>query len=747
MNAGTVLGFYFGVLLIIFGSGGWIAVVCTPQRLQEYKLTISFVFGLIWLILLSAWSSYLSFAFKESAGLSLVVSCLLSAAAMIVEIRKGLWRKWLPGKDQALALLLAFVSGLLVLIPYLIFKAPFTYGDGFTYICIADYLRDHSYFQPANPNPWFPWLTQMKLYQDGGFRMGAQFFLAFAGAVFRRTFSLEVYMPCVAAGQFCLVLGVWFFCRFGLSLPAKAAIAAVIFAAFHLSIPINNAIIGFYPQVFGMAILLVTFSLISKLETWKENRLSYVVLTAGAIGGLVLSYSELLPFFVLSLLPFTVLKILKYRSSGRAMLLNICAAGGLAVLLSNIALIKALHALKIQMNVVVGGNLAYSVWNYLTILFSLHLFYPNSFIANQYPVVYMLGIFAVVFGIYLVFEGFVCSVEWKDQKRKLLVLASSFLLVLIYSLFFATNPWQPGVKGHSWNIYKTVTYLFIFFPAIIGMSFAQFQQKNRLRRFLGSGVVIGYVFTSLVLNYFNAFNCTDRIRLYTGNDSNPVQEYYQLYNKLKSEQRPIYIITPPELIKHKQMIAYVLQKNKVAADWSDDDGYIYPYLLPENVSPPLKHDEVILVYNPNAADKTANMEILKSKVYLDFISGVYELEKNAAAAWHWSSGNAEIRALNLSTIPTEVTLKFKIGLAVNDSAKGFELYRDDIRQKEFKVQPNQLTACRFKVLLKPGKNLIRLKYLGEPVRLGADPRELAYQIQDFQYDINSKHAAKGGAGD
>lgn len=608
--------FFFSTLIIIFVSGIWLTVVFIPSKYKEYKIPAGFILGFTWLILQSSWSSYLGFPFRQSAYFILTASVLCGIIAFYFEFKRGNLKDWIPDKIQVAILSLGCVSGILVLLPVLLFNAMNPYIDGFTYISISDYLVDHSYFQPAEPNPYYPWLTQMKIYQDVGLRMGAQFFLAFLTSVFGQTFSLDLFMPALAVGQFCLVLSIWLFCRCGLSLPSKVSIIAVVFTAFHLSIPISNAISGFFPQAYGTVLMTVVFTLLIKLESWNENRIAFVLLTSLTSAALVLTYSEMLPFVVLSTAFIFILKVLQNRKQLAGMIANLFLAGIASIILSNVGFINAVKAVKIQLGAVVGWNIPYLIWDYLLTVFSLSpiQFRSVNEIFGQYPVIYFLLYIAAAVGVVLIFKGFVLNKEFLSTKLNLASLASSFIIMLVYFTFIARNPWIPSQRGHTWSAFKTLQYSFFIIPPIIAITYNGLFRNSKLLRNTGVVLLSCFIASSVIFSCVFAYASTQHMRKQTGNARNPIGEYYKLYAKLKDENRPINIIIPKESNgshKHKQMLAYILHKHQIISDWTDD-GYIYPHLLPEYQAPAPREDGITLIFNPNSENKTANMEIRES---------------------------------------------------------------------------------------------------------------------------------------
>ncbi len=730
MNSLLSILFYIGIIVIVFISGIWISVLFIPNQFSKYKLIGSFLFGFMWLILFCTWMSYIGFSFNQSAFFILAFSIISSIIAIYIEIKRDNGSAWLDDSSTKWILLIGIASGILVLLPIVLFNALSPYCDGFTYVSIADYLLDHGYFVHANPNPYYPSISQMELYQDRGLRMGAQFFLAFMTAVFKRSFSIELFMPCLAAAQFFMVSAMWLFCRIGLKIRTNASIIAVIFVSINLGILFNNSIQGFFPQAYGIVIMLVIFSLFLNIEKWNDFIISSIVLTAIAIATLIITYSELLPIIVLSILFLLIYKTIMNQKDTLTFLKNTSIVVLLSILFSNVGFFKALDAIQTQIGSVNGWHIPYTLWEYILLIFALDPVWNSNMIFNRYPIIYFGVSLGALLGIYIIFNEFICKNKWLDIKLQLIVLGLPFLLLIIYFGFFVENPWLPGEIGQTWNVWKTVQYMYVLIPPIIGLSYYQFFNKNKIYRIIGKYVIVGLVITSIVFTGYFSYGMTETMRVFTGNTINPINEYYRLYEKLKDEKKPINLYLPADLAKHKELIAYFLQKHELVSDWRSDN-YLQG-MIPQR----MRKDGITLVYNPNSRNKIANMEILGNNVYLNFVAGAYGMEKNEKQTWTWTSGKVDIMTINPTEDLKKVNLTFSIGLPPTisgDAKRTIDIIQNDQKIFELQVKPNEPNIFDLDFDINPGENSIILKYNGEIVKVGQDTRDLAFSIVNFKY--------------
>ncbi|TDL51865.1 hypothetical protein E2R60_19860 [Paenibacillus dendritiformis] len=718
---------FFCLIIITFISGYWLAVILVPEKLKRYKLLFSFVLGTMWLILINSWVSYMGFTSNASSVYIFISSVLLSLMALFREIRLKCFHQGILYKSNYIILALSFISAGLVLFPIVYFHAFNPYIDGFTYISISDFLLDHSYFEAADPNPYYPWMTQMKLYQEVGYRMGSQFLLAFFTSILNREMSIDVFVPVTALSQFMLIIAVWLFSRIGLKIPVKAAIIAAVFTCFHLSIPLNVAEWGFFPQAYGVMLAVIVFTLflcISKWEQWGLKK--SIVLTSLASASLVVTYSEYVPFAALSILILVIYKAIKHRQLKMGVV-KIASVSILTIIISNVAFINAIRAIKHQLGAVVGWHQSYSLWDYILMVLSLNPIYENLF--TKFPIIYFIVSLISLIVAYIVSKYFVFIDRWKSQKTDLILIASSFFLMLVIYTFFVYNPWISSQLGHTWNINKIVQYMFLLFPPVIGLS--MYSYIKRQKKFISVILGLVYVSITLIFTYYYSMVNTEQMRIYTGDTDYPINQYYKLKQAYENKEGPINIVISSDLIKHRQMIAYFLKEKKLVSDWSNDD-YISYMMSEEYRNKNFEKNGITLLFNNNAETKIANMELVDDKVALFFTSGVFGLERNAENSWQWSSGSADLQLINNSEDRKPITLKFSVRLppGVSETNVLTVLYEGKtIAEKP--INYSGINDVNIQLDTFPGLSNLQLVYSGSAVTLPDDPRSLAFSIVDL----------------
>lgn len=107
----------------------------------------------------------------------------------------------------------------------------------------------------------------------------------------------------------------------------------------------------------------------------------------------------------------------------------------------------------------------------------------------------------------------------------------------------------------------------------------------------------------------------------------------------------------------------------------------------------------------------------------------YGAEAGKSTYWRWSRGSSTVTLVNPHAYPIEADMDFKLaGLDHRQMTVTFDeshlLWTGEITNA---LTPIKLTHLR----IEPGRNLIRFKYVGEPVRIATDPRSFAFNLRDW----------------
>ena len=364
MNLSVVL-LLIGMWIICCGMGYGLVYLLLPRHWRLERVLLLPVFGSALVIFLSSVLSYAGVGMRTAAPL---VICAGAAISIWVHF----WKSYdvISASDWRIAAytnLLGLSAGFVALSSIVFYAAWDPYTDAFTYCSIADYLQHASYFRPADPDAYYPVLTQMLFYQRSGLRMGSNFLLGFFTALFRKEYSFDTYMPVLALGLWIAVPGLWVLCRRVLFVPIAATAIATALYALHVGIPITNALWGFLPQTWGIAFMLPMIALHVR-ATSRTGRLNRLI-GAGVLGGMtLLFYTEIIPFALLAIASCYLVRL----AFGRLRFF-ICLVSGVGPVLISVitAPIAAWNFVKViaaQMSAVVGWDPKLRAMDYLLML-------------------------------------------------------------------------------------------------------------------------------------------------------------------------------------------------------------------------------------------------------------------------------------------------------------------------------------------------------------------------------------------
>lgn len=593
-----ILYFIVSVLGSIF-LGMPVAVLI--RRGREYRMDIialAFIMGCALTMLPAYLLSMIGLSMKRIVPILLALDAVLWIAVCVKKLI------FLPKAMEWVFLAVCVAAGSLVLIQMVVYHASFPYSDGYTYVSIADYLAENACRTRVELDPYHPWLSQVYLYQNCGFRMGTQFLLSFWAVLFGQEYSIVAYVPISGLAVSLFGSCVWYFLADRKGLELQNRLFAIVFSAFNASIVLWCAIFGFLPQLFGMA--LVCACLRAVRTAMQENKLSMYIEGAIMAAALCLCYSELAPFYVL----MAVMQYVFYSRRQKAWLANmkglVITAIFSAVLLGPY-LVDMLRALIIQFGANVG-------WNQRTDWLS-----SISWIISSVPGQYLfsdmkphkLALLGITLAMaYVLIRGIA---KGKKPTSESVILSESimvsvpFLVMLIYFEFFAANPFGEGA-GNAWSIFKLLQYYsiipFCYYFLYYGSAFSDGGSFNRILR---ACVPVAFIVLSVVYTTSFSHNITRQMVDYTGSER-PMQEYLALSERYEETDRVINLVDIPQ--QQRKLLTYFLRKNKLASDWTSD-GYFSPY------SPDMNPD-----YAPDGIDLVAGT------ASADSLAGVVELEED-----------------------------------------------------------------------------------------------------------------------
>lgn len=717
--------YYFLCILGIFflGVPGYI-LFCQNKKVM---IPFSCLFGVAEIIFISYWCSISGLTERQIVYVVLTVF-VLSWGYLLTKAKKHLIYRFC--KQDMLLLLLCSLAGMLPMMPILVFGAAFPYSDEYTYICIADYLLEHGYNEMPALDAYHPWLTQVYLYQLCHLRMGAQFFLSFWTAIAGENYSIILYAPISGVGVFLFGMAVWLYVS-DFFASSKATLYAVIFSVFNITIVVWCAEIGFLPQIFGFSFMILGLRGIKNVLKSDVFDKIKILECAFFIVVLAFCYSELIPFLFL----FLIIYVFMYGHFGYSMQ-NSCFRM-LFVMLASIALMGAyslemIYAIWFQINSPVGWEQSTNWFSYVGYLFSTVPAYFNYAQANN-QLLKMSFVIATLFMIIALCRG----IKYYTNSNKILLefvaVSLPYLLLLIYFSSIAQNPFGLGF-GNSWSIFKLVQYYFIIISIVIFPFFAYaFNEDKKISKFSVRCFLLGYIFFSVVNNYYYSDKITNEMSEYVGNKENPIIEYFLLENKYKGEKKTINIMDTPE--NQRKLITYFLRENTLSSDWSTD-GYfgVYSSHL-GGADPKYDSDGITLKHSPNDSEAIAGMlEVDVNTVTSKPFKGVGQVEKidNAEHTWTWNDVISIYAVRNYSVKDCEIALSFELSSA-SPQLSAVSIYLNDRLIDTVNVISGKFTSCLYNVKLQgETKNELKFIYRGELVGpTKNDSRVLALMVRNI----------------
>ena len=696
--------------------------VVLSKEIQGKWIPKSFLIGAAVLMLATFWISNLNKGGLQSVSSIVIAIFLVIAVAILVRRRKYVIQYFkMLKKFDIVILFLCFFAGLLPLSIYVLFGAQQPYCDGYTYICNADYLLENGYkvLVSAEELILHPWLSQIHLYQEYSYRIGAQMLLSLFSGFFHVEFSLELFLPTICLGVFLCGASAWTFETDKIISNFYVKILVVLLMVLNIPIIFWNAIYGFLPQTIGSAFCLAAVIAVNNIERWENDKRWNIMCSALMISALALSYNEMLPFFVLITIVQIVRICIVNRGQRKYILQNIVGCGIVSVLFIIIYVPGMVHAILSQFGATVGWNQNNKdFFSYLAYFFSTVPADYDFVTANRGIINYALEVITLV-----VFA--LCVVGWNKSDKKIrtefLCTSLPYMGMLVYFMFLTVDPFT-GNRGNAWSIYKLAQYFFIvavpYLATFIGSAI------ERVHKYIFGGCVFIFVLLSSICAIDYADKMADQMRSYVGEEEKPIKEYYNLYERYGESEDVIALRNVPD--KHRQMITYFLKDVKLVSNW-DTDGY---YLAMPEIPEKLYENCINLVYDPKSKNSVAGMT--EKSIDITFGKGFYDIETSASAFWRWSKKESSVEITRYSNNKGKMLLE--CGLAFygqGSDAKELNIYDGEMQLlRTIVMEPGKMA----KVSLELDADITNLNFVysgQENVPNDSETREIAFMISDY----------------
>jgi len=647
------LGFLGIGLAILYLCGAWISERLIPEEDHDLRWAWSPLFGLVVFMTALSNLNYLGVPVKVGAPLTILAGGLLTYR----------FRPRSGGTSYFGAPFVGAVAAtLLFLGPYALTGAFAFYGDEFTYVSIADFVKDHGYFASAEPAQDTPWKSQMFMYQYLHLRMGTQYLLAGVAAI-PGVQAVVTFVPVTALCLYCCFCAMWLLVRAVLADRTARWVAYVLYAT-NLMLLHWPAANNFLPQTAGMAMAIAFLAVVMRLGAPGLGP----TLTGGAMfSGLCLVYPELLPIWLMIAGVFTIGLLVTRELGLSAAIQGWVKLLLVAVLLNPYTFYYSLAGVLFQSSARPGYDVEVSLIGFLRMAFGLIGPVELSGVpATAAAAVAMaMGLMALL------------GIARLEGRGRLLILTAALILGALEGYFLF-------VAKYSYGGYKILLFGFFLVPLLFGAGIMQAQRwlpGASLTAVVGSLFVGWAALAGLVeFHYLRSGYDTARHAFYAHpKGAGHFMEYFSDLAKISKivqpGQRTLQFIPEDHFNKwasyfFREPVGLYFRgpffSSIASRPMPPDTGY--SYLLMNRKSAALQDPELVLYQN----------DLLTFSRVQSFISygesGWFDWEQVSGKAMRWMSNRAEMVAF--SPGKQLVTLSTKVYLGPDGKKKNLIVSRD-----------------------------------------------------------------------
>jgi len=603
---------------------------------------------------------------------SLMIWALVREPRAMLAFRHSMWVS-----------IFGFACGASVLGPLFAFGAFNAHNDGFTYLVHSNWLQGHAFGDAISAGQVTPLTTQVLLYQQEGFRMGASYLLALAQSLLNLQWSYEVYPAVVisAIAACCLAIG------FPLAeslrpIRRRTRLALLALPAFTLGGLAFGANLGFLPQTVGLALGAGLLFMVGPLFRWVvTTNTTRLAIGKAALPGVALfagatfAYSELSPFLLVAVLGSGVVLALRFRAWG-----NMLAHGGvllgLSILLLNTELLRVYAALRTQSGLVVGTPVDWSLLGYIAHAFGVH---GGAWDVFQWTTPESAGSLSFVFGLLLLglaIGAVLAGVRtvWRTTMSGVLMPAVTVLIVFVFGIlyfrYFVPTPFPKGL-GQSWSQFKLADWAHPFVMALVLLSFATL--RPRLGKLFDGAVVTLFALGMVSATLIGVARTTPLMHYYSGvNDLNRFYlEFRDTVLATCPRSAPVYLALGGGHHKFRQMAALYLYDREVTSDWMDD-RYIFARLPAERRTQELTAGSCVV--EPLGQGGWLSQGTIvgpfrvgifdgRGQIRIASVTGAYDRESDGNNWWHWVERKVsfKLQPLFVPKDASKTKLRFEYG--------------------------------------------------------------------------------------
>ena len=547
------------------------------------------------------------------------------------------------------------LCGLSLLVPLFVYGAYNPHNDTFTYLVHSDWLQGHPFSDTITKQTATSLTTQVVIYQQLGFRMGASFLLALIQALFNFKWAFEVYPGVVISAlcSCCLALGFPIQSQLrAMARPLRLVLLAI--PAFSLGGLSFAANLGFLPQTVGLAFAAALLFVCGFIYRWivKNNpgnlSIAKVALPSALLFvAMTFAYSELLPFVVLGISFSGLVMAFRFRAWKNILLYGIVLMG-CSILVLNSELLRIYSAMKVQSTAVVGGAVDWTPIGYLAHAFGVHggawdLFQWTrpEFYGSPQSIFGKALFISILVLILLRFRPLRAAIQ-DGSFLPLLIVLSIFGFTFVYFRYFVQSPFPTGL-GQSWSQFKLSDWanplaLALLLFALIGL-------RAALPRLFDTTLVVLFLVCLMSTTYLSLIRIKP-LMFYYSDVTNLHQFYLHLRAKVFAKcppHSPVYLALQGEDYKFKQMANLFLYDREILSNWMDDATVLSVLpaeqqkvmVQPDNcVIEPIRQGDLL-----NKSTKVGPFHVgifdKQGQVQISSVAGAYERERDRYNWWHW----------------------------------------------------------------------------------------------------------------
>jgi hypothetical protein len=551
-----------------------------PQTIRKTaSFYLSPILGLALIMLCSmAYGWLIPFSFKYSILLAFILTAI---SLLVIKNRIEVLKNSLLFGGFAVCASIPF------LVPFLKYGGYNPGTDIYTYISQAQWMQLHPFKETVTPSGFFPYLTQISLYQQTGSRMGASFMLGYWQSLLHLSWSYEAFVPATsvafASGCLAIIAAV----RQFIDISFYRSLCLALWAAFSLNGFQFGAAWGFYPQTYGLAfisgviaLLPLTFNYFAKIfeVSFKEKIVTCVPL-ALLMGSFLQAYNEPFLIFGFGFAVFMVTSFVFFPAYRKIWVqFSIILLLEVAIF-TNYEMLRIYHNLFQTLNIThavgsIGWVVPWNPWKFLAysfgLQFTLGFDFQNKILAY------------VIFSSLFFLTGWVFVKVWQEKniakQTNIILLASIFIGCAIAFIKFRYFMYSsvPNEQGFTFLQFKISKYLTPVSQVLILTTFAYLWKMFKKHQ---TSLDILYSIALITLLSCHFSKIPYPLHAYYFNLMHTAKFSMENWKELRQEiafipkNQPIYLNFKASEFKIKQMLTYILYDQMVTADFSDD-GYI-----------------------------------------------------------------------------------------------------------------------------------------------------------------------------